>query len=174
MTLIKVSSFITCCPILPMGSIGRNTSTRSAIRTSGLGKMQLIDAWGERFWKAMRKSLGSKRRFIPNDARETVVHIFHEMANGGGEWAEVSKIFNTQDFGHREIRIERPLRLNFQTTPERIERLKAEKAFLKLNADEQDDVVAVLTSRLPTALFKNRSDFEVALTKALKGAGVKI
>jgi type I restriction enzyme M protein len=29
------------------------------------GKVQLIDASGERFWKAMRKSLGSKRREIP-------------------------------------------------------------------------------------------------------------
>ena len=138
------------------------------------GRVQLIDASGERFWKPMRKSLGSKRRLIPDDARETIVHIYHEMTNGGGEWADVSKIFATQDFGYREIRVERPLRLNFQTTPERIERLKSDKTFLKLKADEQADLLATLTSRLPTTIFKNRDDFEIALAKALKGAGAKI
>ena len=35
------------------------------------GKVQLIDASGERFWKSMRKSLGSKRREIPDEAPRT-------------------------------------------------------------------------------------------------------
>lgn len=138
------------------------------------GKVQLIDASGERFWKAMRKSLGSKRRLIPDDARETIVYIFHEMANGGGEWAEVSKIYGTTDFGYREIKVERPLRLNFHATAERIERLKSEKAFLKLGPAHQDDVLDVLSNRLPTSPFKGRSAFERTLAKALKGAGLKI
>jgi type I restriction enzyme M protein len=138
------------------------------------GKVQLIDASGERFWKPMRKSLGSKRRFIPDDAREIIVHIFHEMANGGGEWADVSKILDTRDFGYREIRVERPLRLNFQTATGRIEHLKAEKSFLKLDANEQEDVLDVLTSHLPSTLFENRAEFEKVLAKGLKGASVKI
>ena len=79
----------------------------------------------------MRKNLGSKRREIRDEARETISHIFHEMANGGGKWAEVSKIFDATDFGYREIRVDRPLRLNFQTSEERIERLKLAKPFLK-------------------------------------------
>jgi type I restriction enzyme M protein len=52
--------------------------------TKRRGKVQLIDASGERFWKPMRKNLGSKRREIRDEARETISHIFHEMANGGG------------------------------------------------------------------------------------------
>ncbi|UUP18381.1 type I restriction-modification system subunit M [Nitratireductor thuwali] len=138
------------------------------------GKVQLIDASGERFWTPMRKNLGSKRREIRDDARETIAMIFHEMANGGGPWGEVSKIFNTTDFGYREIRVERPLRLNFQASAERIERLKLAKPFLKLDPAEQDDVLNVVTNRLPNTLFKDRPAFETALTKALKGAGVKI
>ncbi|PBB34338.1 class I SAM-dependent DNA methyltransferase [Mesorhizobium sp. WSM3882] len=138
------------------------------------GKVQLIDTSGERFWKPMRKNLGMKRREIPDDARETVVHIFHEMANGDGQWADVSKIFDTTDFGYREIKIERPLRLNFQVTPERIERLKLAKPFLKLDLAEQDDVLNVVTNRLPNSLFKDRPSFEAALVKALKGAGTKV
>ncbi len=138
------------------------------------GKVQLIDASGERFWTPMRKNLGSKRREIRDDGRESITHIFHEMANGGGPWSSVSKIFDASDFGFREIRVERPLRLNFQSSPERIERLKLAKTFLKLAPADQDDVLNVIANRLPTALFMERPAFEAALTKALKGAGVKI
>lgn len=42
-------------------------------------RVQLIDASGERFWRPMRKSLGSKRREIPDDAREEIVRIYHEV-----------------------------------------------------------------------------------------------
>jgi type I restriction enzyme M protein len=138
------------------------------------GKVQLIDASGERFWKPMRKSLGSKRRLIPDDARDTVIHIFHEMANGGGDWTDVSKIFDTTEFGYREIKVERPLRLNFNAAPERIARLKTEKAFLKLDAAEREEILNLITSRLSATLFKNRPTFEAALAKALKGARVMI
>lgn len=138
------------------------------------GKVQLIDASGERFWQPMRKNLGSKRREIRDDARETISHIFHEMANGGGPWSEVSKIFDTADFGYREIRVERPLRLNFQSSAKRIGRLKLAKPFLKLDPPDQEALLEAITDRLPGTLFTERPAFEVALTKALKAAGVKI
>lgn len=138
------------------------------------GKVQLIDASGQRFWKPMRKNLGMKRREIPDDAREIIVHIFHEMTNGGGEWTDVSKVFDTTDFGYRQIRVERPLRLNFRASPERIERLKLAKPFLKLDLTEQEDVLNVLANRFPDTLFKDRPSFATALAKALKGADVKV
>lgn len=138
------------------------------------GKVQLIDASGEQFWKPMRKNLGSKRREIRDEARETISKIFHEMANGGGPWSEVSKIFDTTDFGYREIKVERPLRLNFQASPERTERLKLAKPLLKLDPAEQEEVLNVITKRLPNTLFKDRPSFEAALTKALNGADLKI
>jgi len=137
------------------------------------GKVQLIDASGERFWKLMRKSLGSKRREIPPEARDTIVQIFHDMANGDGEWSDVSKIFDTEDFGYREIRVERPLQLSFQATPERIEALKREKPLLRLHPTDQEALLGALT-RLPGTLFKNCDDFEKALGKALKDADVKV
>jgi len=96
------------------------------------------------------------------------------MANGGGPWSAVSKIFDASDFGYREIRVERPLRLNFQSTPERIARLKLAKPFLKLDPADQDDLLNVIANRLPTTLFMERPAFEAALVKALKGAGAKI
>lgn len=112
------------------------------------GKVQLIDASGERFWKSMRKSLGSKRREIPPDACEEIARIYADMLNGDGagdgDWSDVSKIFATTDFGYREIRVERPLRLNFQASEERIGHLKDEKALQKLDEDDRRAVIDAL------------------------------
>ena len=94
------------------------------------GKVQLIDASGERFWKPMRKSLGSKRREIPDEARDEIVRIYADFIERRERRnLTSSKIFDTTDFGYREIRVERPLQLNFQASEERIARLHDEKAF---------------------------------------------
>ncbi|HEV2817046.1 MAG TPA: class I SAM-dependent DNA methyltransferase [Allosphingosinicella sp.] len=142
--------------------------------SSRRGKVQLIDASSERFWRPMRKSLGSKRRDIPEDSRADIVRIYEGFLNGESGESDVSKIFDVADFGYREIRVERPLRLNFQATAERIERLKAEKAFEKLDAGEKEDIRDALASYLPNSLFTNRDAFNKALTKALKGAGLNV
>jgi type I restriction enzyme M protein len=138
------------------------------------GKVQLIDASSERFWKSMRRSLGSKRREIPEEARKEIVRIYARMLNGNGEYGEFSKIFTVSDFGHREIRVERPLRLSFQVTPERIARLKLEKPFLKLDPSDQDALVTCLQSKMAETLYRNRDGFEKHIAKALNGAGIKI
>jgi len=137
------------------------------------GKVQLIDASGERFWKPMRKSLGSKRREIPEEARKELVRIYAEMLNGSGGYGEYSKLFDTTDFGYREIRVERPLRLNFQVSRERMARLRDEKAFQKLPGDERQAISDALLG-LGDALFRDREAFEKALTKAQKAGSMKI
>lgn len=136
------------------------------------GKVQLIDASGERFWKSMRKSLGSKRREIPEEARADIVRIYEGFLNGGNGEGDVAKIFDVDDFGYREIRIERPLRLNFQASHERIARLAKEKAFTRLPDDEQEEIEVVLLG-MGDKRFTNRKAFEKALTKALKADGIK-
>jgi len=139
------------------------------------GKVQLIDASGERFWRSMRKSLGSKRREIPDDARALIVQVYHDMLNGGGEHSDYSKIFDTTAFGYREIRIERPLRLDFQTSAERIERLANAKAFIQKFGDaEREEIIEILQMRMPEGLFTERAAFDAALIRAFKGAGVKL
>ena len=137
------------------------------------GKVQLIDASGERFWKSMRKSLGSKRREIPDEARAEIVRLYADFRNSEGGASEVSKIFDTTDFGYREIRVERPLKLNFQASAERIARFADEKAFQKLNDDEREEIEVVLLS-MGDKLFTNRDAFEKTLSKALKAEGIKI
>ena len=133
------------------------------------GKVQLIDASGERFWKSMRKSLGEKRREIPDDARAAIVRIYAGFLNSESDESEVSKIFDVADFGYREIRVERPLRLNFQASVNRIARLTMEKAYLKLSQDERDAIEAAL-KHMGDKLFTNRDAFE----KALEAENLKI
>ena len=108
------------------------------------GKVQLIDASGERFWQSMRKSLGSKRRAISDAARAEIVRIYGEHLNGAAGYGDVSKIFDTTDFGYREIRVERPLRQRFEVTPEGIEALRGTKPFQSLETPEQDVLLELL------------------------------
>ena len=139
------------------------------------GKVQLIDASSDRFWKSMRKSLGSKRREIPEDACDEITRIYGDMLNGSSDWADYSKIFKTTDFGYREIRVERPLKLAFAVTPEALEALQAAKPFQKLDAEEQSKVLDSLRSYLPEdERWIDRADFEKALIEALKRSGMKI
>jgi type I restriction enzyme M protein len=137
------------------------------------GKVQLIDASGERFWRSMRKSLGSKRREIPEEARADIVRIYEGFLNGSSGEGDVAKIFDVADFGYREIRVERPLRLNFQASQERIARLADEKVFARLPDDEREEIEVVLLG-MGNTLFMNRDAFNKVLAKALKDEGVKI
>lgn len=137
------------------------------------GKVQLIDASGERFWKSMRKNLGSKRKEIHEDARREIVRIYEGFLNGEAGVGEAAKIFATTEFGYREIRVERPLRLNFEASEQRIERLKVEKPFLRLGASDQDELLAALAA-IPAKVFTSRDTFQSALNKALKARGAKL
>jgi type I restriction enzyme M protein len=133
------------------------------------GKVQLIDASSARFWKPMRKSLGSKRREIPQEARDEIVRIYHEQVDDG----EVAKVFPTTAFGYREIRVERPLRLTFEVTPERLDILEGDRALAKLGEDERRALRVALLQGLP-GRFTDRPAFEVALGRALTAAGLNL
>ena len=137
------------------------------------GKVQLINASGERFWKSMRKSLGSKRREIPEEARAEIVRIYAGFLNGESGEVEVSRIFDTADFGYREIRIERPLRLNFQVSEERLARLVEQKNFACLGDTEKASIENALR-RIGDEIFMDRDRFQIAMTDALSGDDIKV
>lgn len=86
------------------------------------GKVQLIDATAA--CEKMRKSLGNKRNLIPEAAIREITRIFGEMTEG-----ETSKVLRNEEFGYTRIRVERPLRLNFAITEQRIAALRASSAF---------------------------------------------
>lgn len=115
------------------------------------GKVQLIDA--RNFYVKMRKSLGNKRNKL-GDKEEGEPDQIGDVTRIHGNFKDgeprsfteedsitkqpvsrervVSKVFDNADFGYCKITVERPLRLNFQATAERIARLDAESAFKKL------------------------------------------
>ena len=65
------------------------------------GKVQLID--GSSFHKSMKKSLGSKRKFIGDSQREQLLQTYQNF-----EENEYSKIFDNEYFGYTKITIEQP------------------------------------------------------------------
>lgn len=134
------------------------------------GKVQLIDGRG--FLKKMRKSLGNKRHEIDEAGRKEILALYQNFTEN-----DHSKIFQTTEFAYRQVTIERPLRLSFQITPERIDLIKAEKTFQKLKPKEQEEIVASLQSFPDQKLFLDRSEFLkvfTAHTKSLKlGAPIK-
>ena len=77
------------------------------------GNVQLIDA--SAMHAPMRKSLGSKRKYLSDEQIAEIAKL-HEAFEEGPN----SKIFATTDFGYRRITVERPLRLRFSVTPEKL------------------------------------------------------
>lgn len=138
------------------------------------GKVQLIDASGERFWKPMRKSLGSKRREIPQDATDEIARIYHDMLNGNSDWADVSKIFETSDFGYREIRVERPLKLRVEWSEAAKEALLEAKPFQKLDEDSQAKALTRVQSLLSGGHWMKADSFTKAMDDVFKKSGLKI
>ncbi len=56
----------------------------------------------------------------------------------------VSKVFDNEDFGYNKITVDRPLKLNFQASPERLARLELETAFANLASSAKKDAAARL------------------------------
>jgi type I restriction enzyme M protein len=147
------------------------------------GKVQLINA--SEFWLPMRKSLGSKRREISSQHIREITEIFQSF-----QPSEVSKIFDKEDFGYRKITVERPLRLNFQASPERIERLKEQSAFASLAVSkkksaemkgieeqagkEQQRLILDILNSFPDTLYQDRGEFEKVLKKGMKTKGITL
>ena len=146
------------------------------------GKVQVIDATS--LWEQMPKSLGAKRREIPPQKRDEILGLLREFNDG-----ERVRVYPTTHFGYRKITVERPLRLNFQASPERIARLEEERGFRSLAESRKkgaagakeaaegrafQDSVRTFVKSLPGALYKDRERFKGVLVGAAKKAGLKL
>ena len=160
------------------------------------GKVQLIDA--SSFWVLLRKSLGAKRREVPFERKEEILRLLADFEDGAtrttsdhGEEREVvvSRIYPTTHFGFRKITVERPLRLDFQASPERIARLDDERVFRNLAVTrkkgeakakdeeagrERQAAIRAVLDTLPDGLFLDRAEFETELSEAFRKADVKL
>ena len=160
------------------------------------GKVQLINATS--FWVLLRKSLGAKRREVPFERKEDILRLLEDFEDGAarqvvqdGKEREVvvSRIYPTTRFGFRKITVERPLRLDFQASPERIARLEDQRAFVNLAKSrkrgpakskdeaagrEKQAAIRALLHTLPNRLFLDRGAFESEFSRATQTAGLKL
>ena len=161
------------------------------------GKVQLIDATS--FWVLLRKSLGAKRREIPFERKEDILRLLRDYEDGAtrmivedGEEREVvvSRIYPTTHFGFRKITVERPLRLDFQASPERIARLGDQRTFANLAVSRKRDpeakakdeeagrekqaAIRALLRTMPDRLFLDRAAFVAELDQATQAADLKL
>lgn len=163
------------------------------------GKVQLID--GTHHFKKMDKSLGNKRNELSDEHIRELVRLYAEhdhnaesevLVDGKPERRVCSKLFENREFGFLKITVERPLRLNFQASAERLARLDEQSAFVNLarSKKRKDDaayhaeiaagqetqaaIKAALQGMDSETLYRNRPAFESALEAALKKAHVKV
>jgi type I restriction enzyme M protein len=160
-------------------------------RKARRGKVQLINAVD--LYQKMRKSLGNKRHEIGDGRDNKPDHIADITQLYGGVIKNGrSKVFDNADFGFRKITVERPLKLSFQATPERIESLREVKAFQNLAASKkkkgskaaeaeitqgralQQAIIAALGTLDASSVYKNREAFLMDLDRAFKAADVKV
>ena len=160
------------------------------------GKVQLIDATA--FWSPMPRSLGDKRRAIPSDKAAEVLELIANYRDGEtrmlekdgeGEECVVSRVFPATQFGFRKITVERPLRLNFQASTDRISRVNEQRAFQNLaksrkrgeaGAKEEatgrirQQAILTMLKLLPGEIYKDREEFLSELMAATVKADIRL
>jgi type I restriction enzyme M protein len=171
------------------------------------GKIQLVDA--RQFWVPMRKSLGNKRHQIGDgddgrpDQIGLITRIYGDFqhddtrtvpVNGGEKEMVVSKVFDNADFGYHKITVERPLRLNFRASDDRIGRIEDETAFknLAVSRKKSEDarqkeieagrarqeairnLLAELAAETGGRVYKDREPFVKALKATSKRLALKL
>ena len=163
------------------------------------GKVQLID--GTRFLQRMKKSLNNKRNEITDEQIRELTRIYGDYRdsataevriNGETEQRVVSRIFENREFGFLKVTVERPLRLNFEATAERIAKLDDQSTFANLATSKkrkddkaaeteiaegrklQDAIRAALSTMEGKVRYTGREAFETDVTRAAKRAGLKI
>src|SRR5262249_14234050 len=114
------------------------------------------------------------------------------LIDGTRETRVVSRIFENREFGFLKVTVERPLRMNFEATTERIARLDDQTAFTNLATSKkrkneaaaaaeikdgqkvQEAIRAALTRLQGNGRYIDREAFESDLDGAAKIAGIKL
>lgn len=112
-------------------------------------KIQLINAVHSRFTKKI-KSLGKKQYEISDDGIRMITEIYKKYENSSIEVIEdekkrtidVSKIYDVSDFKYTKVTVERPLRLSYEITDEKIKNLKKHNKFIEFATSKKKDKVS--------------------------------
>jgi type I restriction enzyme M protein len=133
------------------------------------GKVMLIDASG--MSRLMKKNLGKKRREFTTDCVERIVRAyadFKDMAwkdEASGRVLQ-ARIFDREHFFYRKVTVERPLRVRFQATTERVRALAAVLAVAKMPAEQVGLLNAAVAALDPAMSWLDAETFRAALQAA--------
>lgn len=113
------------------------------------GKVQLINAIHPKFTKKI-KSLGKKQYEISDDGIDLITKIYKNyndynidfIEDGKTKSLEISKIYDVEDFKYNKVTVERPLRLSYEITDEKIIALKEHPKFIEIATTKKKEKVA--------------------------------
>ena len=121
------------------------------------GKIELVNA--SDFSKPMRKSLGSKRKFIDKTQIDEIEKIYQTFQE-----SKYSKIFDNSDFGYTKITIERPKNLEELKDDEKFESLDKKEEISKILQKIEDEKIE----------FSSRNEFVKYLKIKLKPTEINL
>ncbi|WP_405069779.1 type I restriction-modification system subunit M [Kribbella sp. NBC_01510] len=139
------------------------------------GKVVLLDA--REYWAKMRKSLGDKRKLIPDDKIEKIQRLYADaLAVADDPEHELHgkvKVFCNEDFGYHRITVERPLKLRFEVTDEALVELEAALKSGKSTSqyDGRDNLLAALRGLVGEDPSYKKAAFASTLRDALASLG---
>lgn len=113
------------------------------------GKVLLINAIHSSFTKKI-KSLGKKQYEISESGISLITDIYKNYQDfnieveedGNKRSVEISKIYDVTDFKYTKVTVERPLRLAYEITDEKIKALQAHTKFIELATTKKKDKAA--------------------------------
>ena len=161
------------------------------------GKVQLINAASDKFYKKLRKSLGKKRNELSREHIKKITQIYADFENG-----PFCKILPNEEFLYKEYAVYQPMQRSYGITEERIENLvnnnvlsnffdadkfeelslmeprpaKEEKDFIKFTENKPifENIIATLNTKTTNKKFNNKDEFIPCLTDVLEGVLVNV
>ena len=122
------------------------------------GKVQLIDASG--IYSKMRKGLGSKSNELTESHIQQIADSYKDFQQN-----EISRIFENDDFAYWSITVERPLRLSWQLTEEKLSAIEDTEYYLP--------VLKALQKQFGAAVQNDFNQLLPALDSQLKKLSLK-
>ena len=130
------------------------------------GKVQLID--GSSFFNTMKKSLGSKRKFITDTQRLELLRLYETFTEN-----EHSKIFPNEFFGYTKVTIEQPLMENGEIVVDGKGKVKVDTSLrdherVSLSQDIEEYFEKEVKPHLPNSWMdrsKDKVGYEINFTK---------
>nr|WP_202889595.1 class I SAM-dependent DNA methyltransferase [Actinopolymorpha rutila] len=135
------------------------------------GKVILLDA--REHWSKMRKSLGDKRKYVPEAEIATLTRLYGEALTAATDEShpmhEKVKVFAPRDFGYHRITVERPLKLRFEVTEDALVELEVAKPLAKYS--ERDKLLDLLRGLLGRPAAFRKVEFARTLKETLVPLG---